>query len=74
MGSDANDLNFEDALKELEETVSQLESGNLTLEEALDLFERGQQLALRCNTQLEEATLRVKQLTDDGDSKSVDEQ
>jgi exodeoxyribonuclease VII small subunit len=72
MGSDVKSLTFEDALKELEETVSQLESGNLTLEEALVLFERGQQLALRCNTQLEEATLRVKQLTADGDTKPID--
>jgi hypothetical protein len=35
------ELSFEEALLELEQTVAQLESGNLTLEASLSLFERG---------------------------------
>ncbi|HNS40206.1 MAG TPA: exodeoxyribonuclease VII small subunit, partial [Promineifilum sp.] len=42
------DLTFEEALQQLEETVAQLESGNLTLEASLSLFERGQWLAAYC--------------------------
>ena len=42
------DLTFEEALIELEEIVTQLESGDLTLEASLALFERGQKLANRC--------------------------
>lgn len=61
------DLTFEVALQELEETVTKLEAGELTLEEALTLFEWGQKLAEHCNKQLEEATLRVEQLTADGE-------
>lgn len=60
-------LSFEEALLALEETVAQLESGDLTLEESLALFERGQHLALRCNTLLEQAELRIEMLTADGE-------
>jgi exodeoxyribonuclease VII small subunit len=62
-----DDLSFEAALAELEETVSRLEAGDLSLEESLALFERGQLLAAHCHQQLENATLRVEQLTADGE-------
>lgn len=67
METDVAELSFEAALQELEETVSRLERGELTLEEALALFERGQQLASRCNAELESAALKVEQLTEDGE-------
>lgn len=60
-------LSFEEALQALEETVAGLEAGDFTLEESLTLFERGQKLAAFCNKQLENATLRVEQLTADGE-------
>ncbi len=56
------DLSFEDAFRELEEIVAQLESDDLPLEESLALYERGQRLAARCNVQLDTAELRVQQL------------
>ena len=65
--SEITELTFEQALEELEEIVTKLEAGDLTLEESLMLFERGQKLANRCNVQLDEATLRVEQLTADGE-------
>lgn len=61
------ELTFEAALEELEATVNRLERGELALEEALALFERGQKLVGYCNQKLEQATLRVEQLTDDGE-------
>ncbi len=61
------DLSFEEALLDLEQTVSQLESGNLSLEESLALFERGRRLAAHCGHLLDKAQLRVEQLTDDGE-------
>ena len=67
METDVEELSFEAALQELEETVSRLERGELTLEEALALFERGQKLASRCNAELELAALKVEQLTEDGE-------
>lgn len=60
-------LSFEEALRALEETVAGLEAGDFTLEESLALFERGQKLAAFCNEQLENASLRVEQLTADGE-------
>ena len=67
MTDDLTGLTFEDALLELEQTVAQLESGNLTLEASLSLFERGQRLAVHCGHLLDEAQLRVEQLTEDGE-------
>ncbi len=60
-------LTFEEALLELEQTVAALESGDLTLEASLSLFERGRLLATRCGRLLDEAQLRVEQLTEDGE-------
>lgn len=61
------DLSFEEALEALETAVAQLESGDLALEEALALYERGQQLSDYCSQQLETAVLRVEQVTADGE-------
>ncbi len=67
MSDDLNALSFEEALTELDNIVARLEAGDLTLEESLALFERGQKLATRCNKQLDEASLRVEQLSEDGE-------
>ncbi|MBS1251906.1 MAG: Exodeoxyribonuclease 7 small subunit [Anaerolineales bacterium] len=68
-----DELSFEEAFEELQKTVAQLEEDDLPLEKALDLFERGTTLAQRCETLLDEAELRVKQLVpaDDGDGYDV---
>ena len=62
-----DELSFEDALQELEQTVAQLESGGLTLDESLDLFERGRRLAAHCSLLLDKAQLLIEQLTEDGE-------
>ena len=59
-------LSFEDALDKLENIVSQLESGDLTLEETLQLFERGQALVARCEETLNQAELRLEALQPSG--------
>ncbi len=53
---------FEEIYRELEDTVQRLESGDLSLADALELFERGSALAERCNLLLDAAELRVRQL------------
>ncbi len=55
-------MSFEEAFRELEEAVRKLEEGDLTLEESIALFERGTRLAAHCQTLLDEAELKVKQL------------
>ena len=61
------ELTFEAAFQELEETVQRLENGELTLDETIALFERGQVLARLCDEKLEQAELRVDQLLPDAD-------
>jgi len=51
---------FETALKRLEEIVTRLENGELTLDSALQLFEEGIKLSRFCHTKLEEAERRVE--------------
>jgi len=53
---------FETCLDELEQVVKQLEAGDLPLERALELFERGMNLSDTCRKQLEEAESRVEML------------
>jgi len=67
MESSQENFTFETALLELQNIVNQLEDGDLTLEKSLQLFERGQQLAAYCAKQLDEATLKIEQLTADGE-------
>jgi exodeoxyribonuclease VII small subunit len=59
------ELDYEQAFKELGELVGRLEAGDLPLEEALVLFERGQALAARCNELLEQAEIKLRQLVPD---------
>jgi len=54
---------FEQLYTELEATVRRLETGDLPLAESLALFERGTALAEQCNALLDQAELRVRQLT-----------
>jgi len=54
---------FEEALAELEERVRTLEAGEISLEQALKLFEEGVNLARTCHEQLEAAQERVSALS-----------
>jgi exodeoxyribonuclease VII small subunit len=56
-------LTYEQAFSELEAIVTALETDQHTLEESLALFERGQALAGYCTSLLEQADLKVQQLS-----------
>lgn len=56
---------FEEALKRLEQIVTDLESGEITLEESIKSFEEGGELVKFCMKQLDEAEKRVKKLEKD---------
>jgi len=60
-------LKFEKAIEELKGIVSRLEGGNLPLEEALSLFEKGVQLTKYCNQKLDEAEKKVEILLRDAE-------
>lgn len=57
--SDIVGLSFEKASQELEEIVKKLESGNLDLEVAIQLYGRGNQLRIHCEKILADAKLKV---------------
>jgi exodeoxyribonuclease VII small subunit len=56
-------LSFEEALRRLETVVERLEAADLPLEEALALFEEGQNLAAHCQQKLDEAEKRIEVIT-----------
>ena len=58
---------FETGLQELEKIVKEMESSELPLERALELFEKGMRLSETCRKQLEEAETRIEVLVRRGD-------
>ena len=58
-----DELTYEQALTELEDITRQMEETPPSLEETLALYERGQALAKRCTELLEQAELRIRQLS-----------
>ena len=53
---------FEEAMEQLEDTVGRLESGNLTLQESLEVFEKGMAASQTCTRLLDETRQRVQVL------------
>ena len=62
-----DEMSFEDAMRELEKVVGDLERGDVPLEQSIALYERGAQLKHRCQTKLKEAEEKVALITQDGD-------
>lgn len=58
---------FEEELKDLETLVSQIDSGELTLEESIGAFERGVALVKSLNQKLDEVERKVEMLTRDAE-------
>ncbi len=56
--------NFEEILKELELTVAELEKGEVSLDEAVALFEKGLKLSNLCTEKLETAKQKITKLTE----------
>ena len=63
-------LSYEEAMRELEDIIDRLETAQSSLQESLDLFERGQSLAQRCAALLDQAELRVRQVTSEEDAEA----
>lgn len=56
-------MSFEIALRELEQIVGKLESGQAPLAESIAIYERGEALKKRCETLLAEAEMRIEKIT-----------
>lgn len=65
---------FEQSIKELEEIASKLETGDVTLDESLELFEQGIKLSKSCQKMLDTAEKKVSVLmaNKDGDMEKQD--
>ncbi|MBV9470562.1 MAG: exodeoxyribonuclease VII small subunit [Abitibacteriaceae bacterium] len=69
--STGEELSFEDALRELEEVVSALETGNVPLEQSIALLQRGMALAEQCDNTLNQAEAALEQLVATADGELV---
>jgi exodeoxyribonuclease VII small subunit len=63
---DIKRLAFEDAMKELEQIVKALESGQVKLDEAVKAYERGAALKRHCEAKLADARMKVEKITGSG--------
>lgn len=55
-------LSFEEALRELEGIVDQLERGDVELEKSIEIYDRGAALKAHCEAKLKAAELKVEQI------------
>jgi exodeoxyribonuclease VII small subunit len=57
------EMSFEDAMRELEKVVSDLERGDVALEDSIKLYQRGAELKKHCEEKLKAAEEKVAQIT-----------
>lgn len=69
--SNSKPKTFESSLEELERIVRELEQGELTLENSLELFERGVKLSRECQERLSQAERRIEMLTRDNQGRAI---
>ena len=69
MTKEDKEMQFEEAFKRLEAIVENLESGDLSLEESMKLFEEGIGLTEACKSRLEDAEKKIQLLLKDSDGK-----
>ena len=65
---------FESAMEQLETLVSRMESGDLSLEESLEAFEKGVHLTRFCQDQLQKAELKIQELNSKGEITEIDQE
>jgi len=71
MSKQENNKDFETSLKKLEKIVSDLENGDLPLEESIKTFEDGVKLTKHCQNLLSKAELKIQKLVESKDG-SID--
>lgn len=61
------ELSYEEAFQQLESLVAQLESGALSLQQSVDVYELGKRLSAHCQDLLEKAELKISLVEEDED-------
>jgi len=67
--ADIAKLSFEEAVKELEGIVSQLEDGRVDLEKSIAIYERGVALKAHCEAKLKAAQARIEKIVTGADGR-----
>ncbi|KGB27888.1 exodeoxyribonuclease VII small subunit [Candidatus Liberibacter solanacearum] len=67
--NDISLLPFEQAVSELENIITKLERGDVTLDESISIYERGEALKLHCESLLCSAEKRIEQIKLNRDNK-----
>ena len=62
----SKELSFEEKLNKLEEIVSELEQGNIDLDDAINKYTEAMKLAKECSKKLDDATKAVNKILNDG--------
>ncbi len=63
--ADITQMSFEEALRALEAIVTQLERGDVPLDDSISLYERGEQLRKACQKRLDTAQARIEKIVTD---------
>ncbi len=66
-----DEMSFEEAMKELEAVVNQLDHGDVALDRSIALYERGAALKKRCEDELKRAEEKVAAITLDADGNAT---
>lgn len=68
-----DELNFEEAMKKLEEIANELEKNELDLDKSVEKFEEGMNLSKQCSEMLEKAEKKITMLVNDGNDNLTEE-
>ena len=64
---------YEESMKELEQVIKDLESGELSLDESIKKFEKGMKLSKYCNSLLEDAEKKITVLIENESGELIEE-
>ncbi len=67
-----NDIKFEEAMNQLAEIVNRLESGEVSLDDSITLFEKGMKLSKQCAEILEKAEQKVRFLQEEAEKQDAE--
>jgi exodeoxyribonuclease VII small subunit len=60
--TERNEISFEQAMEQLEEIVNKLESGDVPLEQAIEMFQEGMRLSHLCGQKLDQVERKIEML------------
>lgn len=68
---DVKSLSFEDAMGQLEKIVDALDSGDVSLEKSIDIYEQGAALQKHCEDKLKQAEMRVQKIVTESSGNAI---